>query len=74
MTAQALSDDAGQLDDEIRERRALLARTAETYLALANRLDDEIAALEAARRLASPAADSDFEEMLESAERRASHD
>jgi len=73
MTFSRASSRVRQLDDEMRERRALLARTAETYLALADRLDDEIAALEAARRLASPAADSGLEELLESAERRASH-
>jgi len=39
----------------------LLDRSAETYLAVADRLDDEIAALEAAQRLATPAEDVDFE-------------
>jgi len=51
-----------------------LERTSETYLALADRLDDEIAALEAARRLAQPAVDVDFEGLLEHAERKAARD
>ena len=42
------------------------------YLALADRLDDEIARLEAARRLANPAPDVNFDELLEDAERRVS--
>lgn len=72
MSARALADEAGRLDAELRERRELLARTAETYLALADRLDDEIAALETARRLGNPAPDLDFDELLDDAERRTS--
>lgn len=72
MTARALADDSGDLEHELRERRALLARTGETYMALAERLDDEIAALEAARRLATERDDEDFEAMLEAAERETS--
>lgn len=64
--------DAGEIDEALRERRGLLERTAETYLALADRLDDEIAALEAASRLARPAADVDFELLLDEAEQKAS--
>ncbi|MFN0155849.1 MAG: hypothetical protein ACKVUT_15860 [Gaiella sp.] len=74
MTAHALSDDAEHLDEQLRDRRALLVRTSETYLALADRLDDEIAAIEAAQRLANPAGDANFEEMLEAAEREATPD
>ena len=65
----------GDTDDRLRaglrERRELLERSAEVYLALADRLDDEIAALEAAQRLAVPADDIDFDELLERAERDA---
>ena len=71
MASPAFSDDPGRLDAEIRARRELLTRTGETYLAVAERLDDEIAALEAARRLASPALDVDFEPLLDAAERDA---
>ncbi|MBM3676683.1 MAG: hypothetical protein FJW96_02200 [Actinobacteria bacterium] len=74
MTAHALSDDPSNLDDQLRARRMLLARTAETYLALADRLDDEIAALEAARRLSEPADDEDLEAILEAAERKSLSD
>lgn len=56
---------------ELRDRRRLLEQSAETYLALADRLDDEIAALEAAQRLAAPAEDVDFEQLLNRAERSA---
>ena len=56
---------------ELRECRSLLERSAETYLALADRLDDEIASLEAAQRLAVEAQDVDFEELLDRAERDA---
>ena len=69
MASPAFSDDPSRLDAEIRDRRELLTRTGETYLALATRLDDEIAALEAARRLASTAPDVDFEPLLDAAER-----
>ena len=71
MASSAFSNDPGRLDAEIRDRRALLTRTGETYLAVATRLDDEIAALEAARRLASTAPDDDFETLLDAAERDA---
>jgi hypothetical protein len=64
-------DDAGGLEAALRERRGLLERSSETYLALADRLDDEIAALEAARRLGQPAEDVDFEGLLDEAERKA---
>jgi hypothetical protein len=59
------------LSAQIRERRTLLERGAEVYVALADRLDDEIAALEAAERLAVPAEDADFDELLDRAERNA---
>ena len=54
---------------ELRERRALLEHGAEAYLALADRLDDEIAALEASQRLSVPAPDVDFTQLLDQAER-----
>ena len=69
MASPAFSDDPGRLDAEIRARRELLTRTGEAYLAVATRLDDELAALEAARRLARPAPDVDFEPLLDAAER-----
>ena len=71
MASPAFSGDPDRLDAEIRDRRALLTRTGESYLALATRLDDEIAALEAAQRLVSPAPDVDFETLLDAAEREA---
>jgi hypothetical protein len=67
----SIPGDAGELEQALKERRGLLARSAETYLALADRLDDEIAALEAAKRLAEPAEDVDFEGLLDEAERKA---
>lgn len=60
--ARALETDPDRIAAELRERRSLLERSSETYLALADRLDDEIAALEAAQRLAVQAEDIDFEE------------
>lgn len=60
--ARALETDPDRIAAELRERRRLLERSSETYLALADRLDDEIAALEAAQRLAVQAEDIDFEE------------
>ena len=72
MSVRALAGDADRLRAELGERRELLERSAETYLALADRLDDEIAALEAAQRLAVPANDVDFDELLDRAERDAS--
>ena len=64
-----MSAKTDHLADQIRERRTLLERGAEVYVALADRLDDEIAALEAAKRLAVPAEDVDFDELLDRAER-----
>ena len=72
VATKAIPADAGEIDEALRERRGLLERSAETYLALADRLDDEIAALEVARRLAQPAVDVDFEGLLEEAERKTS--
>ncbi len=72
VSVRAPAGDADRLRAELRERRELLERSAEAYLALADRLDDEIAALEAAQRLAVPADDLDFEQLLERAERDAS--
>ena len=72
VSVRALAGDADRLRAELGERRELLERSAETYLALADRLDDEIAALEAAQRLAVPANDVDFDELLDRAERDAS--
>lgn len=60
--ARALETDPDRIAAELRERRRLLERSSETYLALADRLDDEIAALEAAQRLAVQAEDVDFGE------------
>jgi hypothetical protein len=70
MATRTSRDDAGELEAALRERHGLLERSSETYLALADRLDDEIAALEAARRLAQPAEDVDFEGLLDEAERK----
>jgi hypothetical protein len=72
MATRTIPEDAGELEEALRERRGLPERSAETYLALADRLDDEIAALEAARRLARPADDVDFDQLLDEAERKAS--
>ena len=69
--ARIAEKDPDRIAAELRERRSLLERSAETYLALADRLDDEIAALEAAQRLAVPAEDVDFDELLDRAERDA---
>jgi hypothetical protein len=69
---RTIPEDAGEIEEALRERQGLLDRSAETYLALADRLDDEIAALEAAQRLARPADDVEFEGLLAEAERKAS--
>jgi hypothetical protein len=69
---RAIPADAGPIDEALPERHELLEGTAETYLALADRLDVEIAVLEAASRLARPATDVDFEGLLDQAERKAS--
>ncbi len=69
--AKAVEKDPERIAAELRERRSLLERSAETYLALADRLDDEIAALEVAQRLATPADDVDFDQLLDRAERDA---
>ena len=71
VATKAVPEDAGQLEQALQDRRDLLERTSETYLALADRLDDEIAALEAASRLARPAEDVDFDGLLDKAERKA---
>jgi hypothetical protein len=60
--ARAVEKDPDRIAAAVRERRSLLERSSETYLALADRLDDDIAALEAAQRLAVQAEDVDFEE------------
>lgn len=66
--ARGLGKDPEWLTAELRERRSLLERSAETYVALAACLDDEIATLEAAQRLAVAAEDVDFEGLLDRAE------
>lgn len=72
MSARATSENPDRLGTELHDRRALLDRTSETYVALADRLDDEIAALEAAQRLATPASDVEFDPLLDQAERDSS--
>jgi len=72
VSARALAGDADRLRAELRERRERLERSADAYLALADRLDDEIAALEVAQRLAVPADDVDLDELIDRAERHAS--
>ncbi len=72
VAARTIPEDAGELEEALRERQGLLERSSETYLALADRLDDEIAALEAARRLARPADDVESDGLLDEAERKAS--
>ena len=67
MSARAVSKDPEELAAEIRERKALLEHGAVAYVALADRLDDEIAALEVAARLAVPAEDIEFETLLDRA-------
>ena len=52
----------------LRERRASLEHGARVYLARADRLDGEIAVLEAAQRLLRPTEDVDFGELLFQAE------
>lgn len=69
--ASTAEKDRDRIAAELRERRRLLEQSAETYLALSDRLDDEIAGLEAAQRLAVPAKDVDFDELLDRAERNA---
>ncbi|MGH3112175.1 MAG: hypothetical protein ACRDOP_01765 [Gaiellaceae bacterium] len=69
--ASIAEKDPHRIAADLRERRRLLDQSAETYLALANRLDDEIAALESAQRLAVSAEDVDFDEFLDRAEREA---
>ena len=69
-----MTSTAENLEHALRDRQALLDRSAETYLALADHLDDEIAALEAAQRLAREGADMDFEQLLDDAERGSSRD
>lgn len=68
MGTSAKTDD---LSAQIRERKALLERGAQVYVAPAERLDDEIAALEAAKRLATPAEHVDLDDPLDGAERNA---
>jgi hypothetical protein len=69
MAAPVPPDDSGdRMAAGLRKRRALLDRSSEAYVALAEHLDDEIAALEAAQRLARPALNVDFEELLDKAE------
>ncbi len=69
MAAPVPPDDSGdRLAVALRERRALLDRSSEAYVALAEHLDDEIAALDAAQRLARPALNLDFDELLDKAE------
>ncbi len=73
MAAPVPPDDSGdRLAAALRERRALLDRSSEAYVALAEHLDEEIAALEAAERLARPALNVDFDELLDQAEHNAS--
>lgn len=67
--ADVAEKDRDRIAAELRKRHALLDHGAEAYLALADRLDDEIAALEAAQRLSVPAEDVDFSELLSQAER-----
>lgn len=67
--ASVAEKDPDRIAAELRKRRALLEHGAEAYLALADRLDDEIAALEASQRLSVPADDVDFGELLDQAER-----
>ena len=69
--ATAARNDPDWIAAELRERRALLTHGAEVYVALADRVDDEIAALEASQRLAVDADDVAFTELLEQAERNA---
>lgn len=71
MSVQPVSKNPDELAAEIRERRALLEHGAEVYIALADRLDDEIAALETAKRLSVAAEDVDFDALLDRAERNA---
>jgi hypothetical protein len=49
---------------ELRARRRLLERHTETYVARADYLADQIAALEAAQRLAVAAEDVEFSDLL----------
>jgi hypothetical protein len=65
--------DPDRIADALRERRDLLEHGAVAFLALADRLDGEIAALEAAQRLAVLAEDVGFDELLDRAERNADH-
>jgi hypothetical protein len=73
VATNAIPADAGEIDEALRERRGLLEQSAKTYLALADRLDEEIAALEVAGRLAQPVVDVDFEVLLAEADRESSH-
>jgi len=69
MAASVPPDDSrDRLAAALRKRRALLDRRSEAYVALAEHLDDEIAALEAAVRLARPAVNVDFDPLLDAAE------
>ena len=74
VSATAPSADPNRLEPVLRERRTLLERSAETYIALADRLDDGIAALEAAQRVATLAQDVDVETPFDRAGRDASAD
>lgn len=69
--ARIADEDPDRIAVALRERRALLEHGAQAYVALAERLDDEIAALEAAQRLSVPADDVDFDELLHRAEQDA---
>lgn len=59
---RTVEQDPDRIGAALRERRSLLERSAETYLALADRVDDEIGALERAQRLAVQVEGIDFEE------------
>lgn len=69
--ASVAEKDPDRIAAALLERRALLEHGAQAFLALADRLDDEIATLEAAQRLSVPAEDVDFGELLDQAERNA---
>jgi hypothetical protein len=69
--ASVAEKDPERIAAALRERRALLEHGAKAFVGLADRLDDEIAALEAAQRLSVPAEDVDFAELLDHAERNA---
>ena len=69
---RAVPEDAGGIEEALRERQGLLERSAETYLALADVSTTRSRRWRLFRRLAQPSDNVDFLGLLDEAERKAS--